>query len=186
MRGLIVVDVQYDFCEGGSLAVMGGAEVAKGIHDKVIRSFEQDYNVIVATQDWHSMPNPHFSDTPDYKDTWPVHCLADTPGAELHHNVRPVAFDAFFKKGFRNAAYSGFEGRRNGTGEMLKQFLNDRGVTHVDVVGIALDYCVKATAIDAVNNGFSATVIKDLTAAVDPATGRDALAEMAAKGVRIQ
>lgn len=163
---LIVVDVQNDFCEGGSLAVAGGAAVASQING--LLEGDHGYDVVVATRDHHIDPGPHFSDAPDFVDSWPPHCVAGTPGAELHPNLRFNRFDAVFDKGQYEAAYSGFEGRSDG--KPLEEFLRDRGVTEVDVCGIATDHCVRATAADANAAGFETTVLLPLTAAVTPAS----------------
>lgn len=164
-RALVVVDVQNDFCEGGSLAVAGGAQVASDISAYLASS--PGYDVVVATRDAHIDPGAHFSDTPDYVDSWPVHCVVGTPGQELHPNLTWRDFDAVFDKGNYAAAYSGFEGR-DAEGRTLDEFLASGGVTDVDVCGIATDYCVNATALDAATLGYVATVITPLTAAVAP------------------
>jgi nicotinamidase/pyrazinamidase len=161
---LIVVDVQNDFCEGGSLAVAGGAAVATQIND--LLAGDHGYDVVVATRDHHIDPGPHFSDAPDYVDSWPPHCVAGTEGAELHPNLRFNRFDGVFDKGEYEAAYSGFEGRFQG--QSLEEFLKERGVTEVDVCGIATDHCVRATAVHANAAGFDTTVLLPLTAAVTP------------------
>ncbi|HBO53827.1 MAG TPA: nicotinamidase [Janibacter terrae] len=167
-RALIVVDVQNDFCEGGSLAVAGGAGVATAIAE--VLSGDHGYDVVVATRDHHIDPGAHFSDTPDFVASWPPHCVAGTPGADFHPNLGSPTFDGVFDKGEYTAAYSGFEGRDHTQGVDLANFLHDRGVTEVDVCGIATDHCVNATARDAKVAGFSTTVLVDLTAAVTPAS----------------
>lgn len=164
-RALIIVDVQNDFCEGGSLAVAGGAAVAAKI-DSYVRENEPYYTSIVATKDWHIEPGSHFSDNPDFIDSWPVHCVAESTGAEFHPNLTWMP-DAIFYKGQYAASYSGFEGRSH-SGMPLARYLTLRGITDVDVVGIATDYCVRATAIDSAKNRFKTNVILDLTAAVNP------------------
>ncbi len=179
-RALIVVDVQNDFCEGGSLAVAGGAAVAASVAE--LLAGDHGYDVVVATRDHHIDPGPHFSDTPDYVDSWPPHCVAGTPGADFHPNLLghpnlgSPTFDGVFDKGEYTAAYSGFEGRDHAQDVTLADFLRGRGVSEVDVCGIATDHCVNATARDALAAGFDTTVLLDLTAAVTPA-GVDALAE---------
>jgi nicotinamidase/pyrazinamidase len=186
-RALIVVDVQNDFCEGGSLAVTGGADVAAAITDLIGES-QAGYRHVVATRDHHIEPGDHFSDHPDYVDSWPPHCVAGTEGVGFHPNFAPVvasgAIDAVFDKGAYAAAYSGFEGAdENGT--TLAGWLRARDVTEVDVVGIATDHCVRATALDAVREGFATTVLLDLTAGVaDETTGR-ALEELRGAGVEL-
>ncbi|MFJ3938931.1 isochorismatase family protein [Streptomyces parvus] len=186
-RALIVVDVQNDFCEGGSLAVAGGADVAAAITD-LIGDAQPAYHHVVATRDHHIDPGDHFSPNPDYVDSWPVHCVAGTEGVGFHPNFAPAvasgAIDTVFDKGAYSAAYSGFEGSdENGTG--LAQWLRDREVTEVDVVGIATDHCVRATALDAAREGFVTHVLLDLTAGVSGATTERALAELRTAGVKL-
>src|SRR5690242_16487510 len=106
-RALIIVDVQNDFCEGGSLAVPGGAAVAEHISEYVGVS---DYEAVVATRDYHVDPGRHFSQQPDFVDTWPPHCRAGTPGADFHPNLNPAPIQEIFSKGAYAGAYSGFEG----------------------------------------------------------------------------
>ncbi|MET9927761.1 MULTISPECIES: isochorismatase family protein [unclassified Streptomyces] len=186
-RALIVVDVQNDFCEGGSLAVAGGADVAAAITD-LIGEAQPGYQHVVATRDCHVDPGDHFSETPDYVDSWPVHCVAGTEGVGFHPNFAPAvasgAIDTVFDKGAYAAAYSGFEGAdENGIG--LAQWLRDRSVTEVDVVGIATDHCVRATALDAAREGFVTQVLLDLTAGVAPATTEKALDQLRTAGVKL-
>ena len=186
-RALIIVDVQNDFCEGGSLAVRGGADVARRIGDHV-NAHVADYDHVVATADWHIDPGEHFSATPDFVDSWPVHCVADSDGADFHphlvgafHNI-----EAVFRKGEHAAAYSGFEGRSaDDEGVALATWLTERDISRVDVVGIATDHCVRATAVDARREGFETTVLLDLTAGVARATTDEALARLTEAGVRL-
>jgi nicotinamidase/pyrazinamidase len=184
---LVIVDVQQDFCEGGSLAVAGGAAVARRL-TRYLRAHAGDYAAVVATRDRHVDPGDHFAtapNEPDFQTTWPVHCVAGTSGAELHPDLDTTALDAVFDKGEHAAAYSGFEGRASdGTG--LADWLSSRGVQQLDIAGIATDYCVKATALDAVNAGFAVTVLDDLTAGVAPASTHEATEEMVAAGVEIR
>jgi nicotinamidase/pyrazinamidase len=186
-RALIIVDVQNDFCEGGSLAVRGGADVARRIGDHV-NAHVADYDHVVATADWHIDPGEHFSASPDYVDSWPVHCVADSDGADFHPPL-VGAYDnieAVFRKGEHAAAYSGFEGRSaDDEGVALATWLTERDISRVDVVGIATDHCVRATAIDARREGFEATVLLDLTAGVARATTDEALAQLTEAGVRL-
>lgn len=186
-RALIVVDVQNDFCEGGSLAVAGGADVAAAITDLVGQA-QPGYRHVVATRDHHIEPGDHFSDHPDYVRSWPPHCVAGTEGVGFHPNFAPAvasgAIDTVFDKGAYSAAYSGFEGTdENGT--TLAQWLRAREVSEVDVVGIATDHCVRATALDAVREGFTTHVLLDLTAGVAEATTERALEELRAAGVEL-
>jgi nicotinamidase/pyrazinamidase len=181
-KALIVVDVQNDFCEGGALAVAGGADVATRIGD-LLRS-DHDYELVVATRDHHVDPGDHFSDTPDFVDSWPPHCVAGTPGAEFHPNLGNVKFDGVFDKGEYTAAYSGFEGSWRGT--PLIDFLRQAGVRAVDVCGIATDHCVKATAIDAARYCLRSTVLADLTAAVSPDRLPEVWERLKSKGVTVE
>ncbi len=191
-RALIVTDVQNDFCEGGSLAVPGGAEVAFKIGELLHHWSEQDpkapdYAMAVATRDHHIDPGHHFAapgTEPDFVDNWPVHCVVGTDGEAFHPNLDPQPFTAVFLKGEHAAAYSGFEGRTtDGTG--LADWLRQRDVTDVDICGIATDYCVRATVLDAVSNGFSVRLLADLCAGVAPETSQSALTEMRTAGASI-
>ena len=186
-RALIVVDVQNDFCEGGSLAVTGGSDVAAAITD-LIGQTAGSYRHVVATRDHHIAPGAHFSDQPDYVTSWPVHCVAGTEGVGFHPNFAPAvasgAVDGVFDKGAYAAAYSGFEGTdENGGG--LAEWLRDRDVTEVDVVGIATDHCVRATALDAAREGFTTRVLLDLTAGVARDTVDRALVQLRDAGVEL-
>lgn len=198
-RALIVVDVQNDFCEGGSLAVAGGALVAERVAAH-IAAHGGDYATIVATADWHIDPGSHFSQTPDFVDSWPVHCRAGTPGADFHPGVAPALerVEAVFRKGEYAAAYSGFEGRSappaagaagesgaDDTGVGLREWLAHEGVDEVDIVGIATDYCVRATAMDALAAGLSTRVLLDLTAGVSPQSTTRALADLREAGAEL-
>jgi nicotinamidase/pyrazinamidase len=177
---VIVVDVQNDFCEGGSLAVSGGAQVAAAISARLA---EGGYDHAVATRDHHINPGSHFSDDPDYVDTWPAHCLVGTDGVQLHPALDRSRFEAVFDKGEYAAAYSGFEARSDGTG--LAEWLRAHDVDAVELVGIATDHCVRATALDAVAAGFDTTVRLDLTAGVAAPTTEAALAQLRDAGVRL-
>ena len=172
-RALIIVDVQNDFCEGGSLAVAGGAGVAAAI-SAALESAAWDH--VVATKDYHIDPGAHFSAHPDYLDSWPAHCVVGTGGTEFHPNLVTDQVEAVFRKGEHAAAYSGFEGRTE-AGVGLADWLRERSVTSVDVVGIATDFCVRATALDAVGSGFETTVLLGLTAGVAEGTTEAALQE---------
>ncbi|MEU6985569.1 isochorismatase family protein [Streptomyces sp. NPDC046332] len=187
-RALIVVDVQNDFCEGGSLAVAGGADVAAAITDLVGEAAGAAYQHVVATRDHHVAPGDHFSATPDYVTSWPVHCVAGTEGVGFHPNFAPAvasgAIDAVFDKGAYEAAYSGFEGRDE-NGVTLAEWLRSHDVTEVDVVGIATDHCVRATALDSAREGFRTQVLLDLTAGVAKETTERALEELRGAGVEL-
>ena len=182
MRALLIVDVQNDFCEGGSLEVVGGQSVARAISEYL--ATPRGYAHIVATKDFHVDPGGHFSSAPDFAASWPPHCVAGTAGAEFHPGFDPSSVEAVFTKGRYSAAYSGFEGTDDdGTG--LADWLRRRGVDEVDIVGIATDYCVLATATDAVAAGFATRVLLDLTAGVAAASSAKAVEDMRAAGVEI-
>jgi nicotinamidase/pyrazinamidase len=152
-RALLVVDVQNDFCEGGSLAVAGGAAVAAAITEHM-RTAGDAYAHVVATRDHHIDPGGHFAEQPDFLETWPPHCVVGTEGVKLHPNLDHGPIEAVFDKGEHAAAYSGFEGR-TAHRVPLADWLRAHDVDAVDVVGIATDHCVRATALDAVANGFA-------------------------------
>lgn len=181
-NGLIVVDVQNDFCEGGSLAVAGGAAVAAAISEHLGHG---GYDHVVATRDYHIDPGAHFSETPDFVTTWPVHCVAGTPGASFHPELDIGRIEAVFSKGAHAAAYSGFEGSTP-EGRSLLEWLQAFEVDTVDLVGIATDHCVRATALDAAKFGFATTVLLDLTAGVDQSTVDSALAELREAGIGLR
>ncbi len=188
-RALIVVDVQNDFCEGGSLPVEGGARVASDIGELLRHWSRRDdhapgYAHVVATKDHHIDPGDHWSREPDFRDSWPVHCKVGTDGEAFHPNLDPQPFDAVFLKGEHQAAYSGFEGSETG-GAGLADWLRGHGVTEVDVCGIATDYCVRATVLDAVREGFATRLLTDLCAGVAEESSRAAVAEMAEAGVTV-
>lgn len=182
-RALVVVDVQPTFCEGGALAVAGGDAVAHRVA-AYAAAHRDRYDVVVTTQDWHVDPGEHFSDQPDFVDTWPPHGVAGTPEAELHPALTLLAADASVKKGAYVAAYSGFEGTDD-DGLSLQQILASAGITDVDVVGIAESHCVKATALDAVTLGLRARVLTDLTVPVTAEQGAQARASLTQAGVEL-
>jgi nicotinamidase/pyrazinamidase len=178
-RALLVVDVQNDFCEGGSLAIVGGAAVARAISDRLDIG---DYDHAVATRDHHIDPGGHFSKAPDYIDTWPAHCVAGTPGAELHPDLDRTNLELVFDKGEYAAAYSGFEGITDQDGRPLLDWLRAHHIDSVEIVGIATDHCVRATALDAVAGGLTTAVRLDLTAGVARTTVDLALEQMREAG----
>ena len=182
MRALLIVDVQNDFCEGGSLAVVGGQTVARAINEYL--ATPHDYAHIVATKDFHIDPGEHFSDNPDFAVSWPRHCVVGTAGVEFHPDFDASPVEAVFTKGRYSAAYSGFEGTED-DGTALADWLQERGVDEVDIVGIATDYCVLATATDAARAGFATRVLSDLTAGVAPDSSAKAVTEMRAAGVEV-
>jgi nicotinamidase/pyrazinamidase len=190
MRGLLIVDVQNDFTEGGALGCDGGAAVAGGITRFLVDNADT-YGVIIASRDWHDPDNDnggHFAaegEAPDFVKTWPVHCVAGTPGADYHPDFDTTAVTHHVKKGQGIPSYSMFEGSTD-DGKTVAEVLDDHGVTAVDVVGIATDYCVLASSKDALGVGRDVTVLTDLVAAVSPATGSAALAELQGLGAHIR
>jgi nicotinamidase/pyrazinamidase len=183
VRALIVVDVQNDFCEGGSLAVAGGAAVAAGISEHLAAE-GAGYARVVASRDYHIDPGGHFSSHPDFAGSWPAHCVVGTPGAQFHPALDTGPIEAVFSKGAYAAAYSAFEGTDE-DGTPLADWLRQRDVDALDVVGIATDYCVRATALDAARAGFATRVLLGLTAGVGPATTRDAVDALRGAGVEL-
>jgi len=180
-RALIIVDVQPTFCEGGALAVDGGNATAERIADFVTDNADE-YALIVTTQDWHINPGKHFSDEPDFVDTWPPHGVAGTPEAELHEAVASLPIDVSVKKGEYAAAYSGFEGT-DADGRTLEDVLRDADIRAIDVVGIAESHCVKETALDGLKAGWPVRVFSDLTVPTSEELGEEARAEMDEAGV---
>jgi nicotinamidase/pyrazinamidase len=180
---LIIVDVQNDFCEGGSLPVRGGAAVATAISTYVDDN-RRAYAHVVATRDFHLDPGEHFSDDPDYAGTWPPHCVIGTPGADFHPNLDLAPIETVFSKGEHEAAYSGFEGAAD-DGTPLGEWLRKREIDSVDIVGIATDHCVRATALDAVRSGLTTRVLLGMTAGVAEETVDRSLGEMGAAGIEL-
>ena len=170
MEALIVVDVQNDFCPGGALAVPEGDEIIEAIN-----RMAGDMPLVIATRDWHPPDHGSFA---VHGGAWPVHCVQDTPGAQLHPELR-ATFDAVIDKGRarEREGYSGFEDTS------LGRLLHERGVGTVHVVGLALDYCVKATALDARQAGFDVVVHREATRAVGD--GERAVEELRAAGVEV-
>jgi nicotinamidase/pyrazinamidase len=188
-RALVVVDVQNDFCEGGSLPVDGGARVAADVGALLHRwsaggPDAPAYSHVVATKDHHVDPGDHWSAEPDYRSTWPVHCKVGTDGEAFHPNLDPQPFDEVFYKGEHEAAFSGFEGRTS-SGDALADWLRTHQVSEVDVCGIATDHCVRATALDSAGEGFVTRVLTALCAGVSEETTAAALTEMTEAGVEI-
>ncbi|MFC8303162.1 isochorismatase family protein [Specibacter sp. NPDC057265] len=203
-KALIIVDVQNDFCEGGSLPVEGGADLATQISELLEESVDLDF--IVATQDWHIDPGAHFSQEPNFRTSWPEHCVAGTRGASLHRNLDTEDIDAYFRKGKFDAAYSGFDGllapedevavgEREahesadddaGIPQSLDDWLRENEVDEVLIVGIATEHCVRATALDAVNAGYDTTVLRSYVVGIDDDSVEEALEELAEAGVEIK
>lgn len=183
-RALIIVDVQNDFCEGGSMGVDGGAAVAASMIELVASG---GYDHVVATRDWHRDPGTHWApegEAPNFDTTWPVHCAAETEGAAFH-SALTVSPDEIFNKGEYSASYSGFDGAADSDGTPLTDWLQSREVATVDVVGIATDYCVRATAIDARAAGFETRVLLDHCAGVAPETSEQARRDLAEAGITL-
>lgn len=196
-KALIIVDVQPTFCEGGELGVEGGNAVAERIAEYV-ETHRNEYSYIATTQDWHIEPGTHWSDDPDYVDTWPVHGKAGTANAGLHPAIAALGIGHHFKKGQYSPSYSGFEGLEDNTdriptreevaadltaGRTLANALEAAGITRVDVVGLAESHCVKETALDARKLGYETHVIEELTEPVSEELGVDARRQMREAGV---
>lgn len=179
-RGLVIVDVQRDFCEGGSLAVAGGEEVARRVTELLRGPGRAAYDLVVASRDWH---DPH-STNDGHFDQWPVHCVAETPGAEYHPELDATLIDVHVRKGAGQPAYSAFEGRTT-EGDGLADILREAGITDLDIVGIATDHCVRATALDAVAAGFDVAVLSGLHVGVAVETTAAALTELVEAGVAV-
>lgn len=203
-KALIIVDLQNDFCEGGSLAVDGGANLATEISELLENSLDLDF--VVATQDWHVDPGAHFSDTPNFRTSWPVHCVAGSKGAALHRNLDTEDIDAYFRKGKFDAGYSAFDGLLAPEDEVavgereahetaeedaeapvsLDDWLRENEVDDVVIVGIATEHCVRATALDAVNAGYNTTVLREYITGIDEDAIEEALEELEDAGVEVK
>ena len=183
----MVVDVQNDFCEGGSLAVAGGQAVAKKISDYIKSA---DYDLVVASRDWHDSDNDnsgHFaaSDSePDYKTSWPIHCVAKSDGANYHPNLELDLIQEHVYKGQGAHGYSAFEGITQ-AGGTLEGLLTQNGIDELDVVGIATDHCVLASALDAKKLGLNVRVISSLTAGVSAESTERAIDSLIDNGVEV-
>lgn len=189
IRALLIIDVQNDFTEGGALGVDGGGAVAAAITAHLV-AHPHRYGVVVASRDWHDADNDnggHFAldAAPDFAGTWPVHCVAGTDGAEYHAALDTALIDIHVRKGQGVPAYSIFEGTTS-DGRSLAAALDDLNVTAVDVVGIATDYCVRASALDAAATGRPVRVLSDLVAGVAADSSAAALAELAAAGIAVE
>ena len=185
-RALFIIDVQNDFTEGGSLGVDGGAAVAAGL-SRLLAQHPNRYDHVFASRDWHDPDSDnggHITDHPDYVDTWPPHCIAGTPGAEYHPDLDTSSVDVHVKKGQGRPAYSIFEGVTD-DGATVAQVLDNLGITQVDVAGIATDYCVRASALDAIAAGRTVRVLADLAAGVAADSSAAALVELEAAGADI-
>ena len=183
-KALIIVDVQNDFVEGGALGVAGGRGLVPLINELLDWG---DYDLVVASRDFHDPDSDnggHFADNPDYVDTWPTHCVAGTPGADYVDELDVASVGVHVLKGMGEPAYSAFEGVADG--QLLADVLEEQGISEVDVVGIATDYCVRATALDAIKQGCVVRVFTDLVAGVSPETSEKALREMEQAGIRLE
>jgi len=189
VRGLLVVDIQNDFTEGGALGVEGGTQVARDVSAFLVEH-HAEYALVIASRDWHDADNDnggHFATdgAPNFVDTWPVHCVAGTFGAEYHPELDLQHINMHVKKGMGEPSYSMFEGTTE-DGHTVADVLSQHGITEVDVVGIATDHCVRASALDALGVGQKVTVLTDLIAAVAPESGQAALTELARHGATLQ
>lgn len=185
-RALLIVDIQNDFTEDGALAVSGGDAVASGV-SAFLASHATEYDVIIASRDWHDADGDnggHFSDSPDFVDTWPVHCVAGTDGAAYDPLLVTDAVTHHVFKGQGRPAYSMFEGETD-AGETVGAVLTEAGVLSADVVGIATDHCVRASALDALAHGVRVRVLTDLIAGVAAEPSEAALAELAHAGAEL-
>jgi nicotinamidase/pyrazinamidase len=188
-KALFIIDVQNDFCEGGALACQGGSLVAKKITE-YLGAAKENYDFVIASRDWHT-PNddngghfPPAGTAPDFVNNWPLHCIAGEAGAEYHPNLDSSLIDIHIKKGQGQHGYSIFEGTTD-DGERIQDLLPRLGITDVDVVGIATDYCVRASSLDAKNEGLRVRVIKSLTAGVAAGSTESAIDELVDAGVEV-
>jgi len=186
-KALFIVDVQNDFTEGGALGVAGGDAVAERI-TRFLAGHAGEYALVIASRDWHDGDNDnggHFAaGEPDFVDTWPAHCVSGTEGAEYDAGLDTSTVTHHVKKGQGKPAYSLFEGTTD-EGDTVSELLDAHGVVDVDVAGIATDYCVRASALDAIEHGRHVRVLTDLIAGVAPETSEAALAEVAHAGAEL-
>src|SRR5579864_1316473 len=187
-NALLAVDLQADFVQGGSLPVLNGMPVAAMVA-RHIRHFKTEYQFVVASRDYHEHPADHFSATPDYVKTWPPHCVIGTAGAAfvppIANLVREKLIQCVVSKGRHAAAYSAFEGV-DARGHGLLDVLKEERIDHIDDGSTATDYCVRASALDARTNAFQVRILVNLCAAVNEATGLQALEELKAAGCQVQ
>lgn len=188
-KALFIVDVQNDFCEGGSLAVNGGAAVAAGI-TKLLETSGSNYDYVIASRDWHDGDNDngghfaHAGEAPDFVNSWPVHCVSGTHGAEYHPNLNQAAIDYHIEKGQGRPSYSLFEGATR-DGRTVPELLSQLGINEVEVTGLATDYCVLASALEAKKAGMKVSVIGHLVAGVAPETSAAAISKLQSAGCEI-
>ncbi len=186
-NALLIVDLQNDFIEGGSLPVPGAKQVVAHVA-RHVRHFRSEYTFVVATRDYHEDPGAHFADQPDYVNTWPKHCVIGTPGAAfctpIANLVREKLIQAVVDKGRHGAAYSGFEAT-DPRGHLLVDVLKEARIDHIDICGLATEYCVRATALDARKRDFQVRVLVNLCGALTPESGQRAMEEMKAAGCQL-
>lgn len=188
-RALLIIDVQNDFCEGGSLACAGGAAVAQQITD-YLTNHKAEYDYVIASRDWHDAGNDnggHFAAAganPDWVNSWPVHCVAGSPGAEYHPNLDSSLIDIHVEKGQGKPAYSLFEGSTP-DGTPITETLTKLGISDVDVCGIATDYCVLASSLDARTAGYEVRVLTDLITGVAAESSEAALSRLVSEGCKL-
>ena len=188
-KALFIIDVQNDFCEGGSLAVAGGAACASNITD-FLRQHAAGFDKVIASRDWHSAEGDnggHFAVAPaepDFVTTWPSHCVAGTDGSEYHPNLDTSYVDVHIEKGQGKPSYSIFEGVTR-KGQPLVDLLDEHSISDITVVGIATDYCVLASALDAKASGRDVTVITALTAGVAATSSEQAIDTMVDAGCNV-
>lgn len=186
VRALLIVDVQNDFTEGGALGVEGGDAVAEGV-TRHLHDHASDYQLIVASRDWHDADGDnggHFSDAPDFVDSWPVHCVAGSTGADYDPGLDTSAVTHHLFKGQGKPDYSAFQGVTEG-GRSAAELVHQYGITDLDVAGIATDHCVRASALDALALGLRVRILRDLVAGVGAESSAAALQELAAAGAEI-
>jgi nicotinamidase/pyrazinamidase len=188
-KALLIIDVQNDFCEGGSLPVTGGAAVATAITNHLAKNGDE-YSLVIASRDWHDADNDnggHFAKAgtaPDFVNNWPAHCVSGTTGAEYHPNLNTGEIDVHVEKGQGHPSYSAFEGATR-DGKTLEQVLKENKIDELDVAGLATDYCVLASSLDAVNGGFKVNLLTELIAGIASETSEAAIGKMAAAGCKI-
>lgn len=186
-KALFIVDVQNDFTERGALGVAGGDEVAGRI-SAFLAAHADDYEIVVASRDWHNGTGDnggHFAAEPDFVDTWPVHCVAGSYGAEYDEFFDTSGVTHHLKKGQGKPAYSLFEGVAE-DGRTATELLAEHGIVDIDLVGLATDYCVRASTLDAIEAGRRVRVFTDLIAGVHPESSERALAEIAHAGAELR
>lgn len=169
-KALIIVDVQNDFIEGGSLAVEGGYGLSKKIADLAKSGALDKYDLVITTQDWHIEPGSHFNENPDYINSWPVHCVADTFGSNIVKTLAEALeniTDHTIIKGMYSDDYSGFDGEEKGTGRLLEDILKESQIEEVYIIGLATDFCVSASALASSKLDFKTYVIVDLVEGIN-------------------